>query len=133
MPVSTKYRESTPIPGFDDFELLVDDGLHADGFLVQMLEFAKALHPLRLLGAGASAVRQQLVAQCLRNEFLERLTARGRSSFGFTEEPIRKFEYYLHRYPVLDARSPDEIIGCDEFRCSYGKHGGSQRGEPDRR
>lgn len=72
-PIARSYRGSTPILGFDDLELLLDYGLHADGFLVQSLELAKALHPLRLACVGAASVAHQFVAQCLRDEFLKRL------------------------------------------------------------
>src|SRR5260370_573694 len=99
-PKAHSYPESTPILRLDDLELLVDDGLHADGFVMQALEFAKALHPLRLVGAGAPAAQQQLVAQCLRDKFLERLTALGRSRFGLAKKLIGKFKRRLHT-PIL--------------------------------
>src|SRR5260370_21290074 len=99
-PKAHSYPESTPILRLDDLELLVDDGLHADGFVMQALEFAKALHPLRLVGAGAPAAQEQLVAQCLRDKFLERLTALGRSRFGLAKKLIGKFKRRLHR-PIL--------------------------------
>src|SRR5260370_20553562 len=99
-PKAHSYPESTPILRLDDLELLVDDGLHADGFVMQALEFAKALHPLRLVGAGAPAAQEQLVAQCIRDKFLERLTALGRSRFGLANKVIGKVKRRIHR-PIL--------------------------------
>jgi hypothetical protein len=44
--------ESTPILRLDNFALPVDDGLHADGFLVQTFELAETPHPLRLVSTS---------------------------------------------------------------------------------
>ena len=37
---------SAEILRLDGFKLLIDDGLHADSFVVQLLELAETVHPL---------------------------------------------------------------------------------------
>jgi hypothetical protein len=74
----------------------VKDGLYASGFLVQVFQFAKTLHPWWFRAAGPVALGRQSVAQRDCDEIVEGLSAPAGSCLRVAQERTGKFERHLH-------------------------------------